>query len=63
MKFKEMMRTLTKSFESHTIDVDSSSSGSIYSSFSSFDVNIANEYTEWEVSMDNIFAQRRICDR
>jgi hypothetical protein len=58
-----MMRALTKAFESHTIDVDSSPSGSIYPSFSSFDENIANEYNEWEVSMDKIFARCRICDR
>jgi hypothetical protein len=45
---------LTKAFESHTIDVDSSPSGSIYPSFSSFDENIANEYNEW-VSMDKTF--------
>jgi hypothetical protein len=31
------MRALTKAFESHTIDDDSSPSGSIYPSFSSFD--------------------------
>jgi hypothetical protein len=53
---------LAKAFESHTIDVDSSPLGSIYPSFSSFDANIANKYTEWEVSMDKIFARRRICD-
>jgi hypothetical protein len=52
-----------KAFESHTIDVDSSPLGSIYLSFSSFDENIANEYNEWEVSMDKIFARCRICDR
>jgi cell division protein FtsI/penicillin-binding protein 2 len=28
-----------------------------------FDENIANEYNEWEVSLDKIFARRRICDR
>jgi hypothetical protein len=49
------MRALTKAFESHTIDVDSSLSGSIDPSFSSFDANIANEYNEWEVSMDKVF--------
>jgi hypothetical protein len=37
------MRTLNKVFESHTIDVDLSPSGSIYPSF---DANIANEYTK-----------------
>jgi hypothetical protein len=58
-----MMQALTKSFESHTIDADSSTLGSIYPSFSSFDENIANEYNELEVSMDNIFVRRRICDR
>jgi hypothetical protein len=56
LKLKEIMCALTKDFESHTIDVDSSPSSSIYPSFSSFDANIANEYTEWEVSMDKIFA-------
>jgi hypothetical protein len=49
LELKEMMHTLTKAFENHTIDVDLSPSGSIYPSFSSFDANIANEYTEWEV--------------
>jgi hypothetical protein len=34
LELKEMMRALTKAFESHTIDVDSSPSGSIYPSFS-----------------------------
>jgi hypothetical protein len=63
LELKEMMSTLTKAFESHTIDVDSSPSGSIYPSFSSFDANIANEYTEWEVPMDKIFARCRLCDR
>jgi hypothetical protein len=63
IELKEMMHTLTKAFESHTIDVDSSPSGYIYPSFSSFDANIANEYTEWGLLMDNIFARRRICDR
>jgi hypothetical protein len=63
LELKEIMCTLTKAFESHTVDVDSSPSGSIYPSFSSFDANIANEYTESEVSIDKIFAQRRICDR
>jgi hypothetical protein len=57
------MHALTKAFERHTIDVDSSPLGSIYLSFSSFDENVANEYNEWEVSMDKIFARRRICDR
>jgi hypothetical protein len=57
------MCVLTKAFESHTIDVDLSSSSSIYPSFSSFDENIANDYNGWEVSMDKIFAQRRIFDR
>jgi hypothetical protein len=47
----------------HTIDVVLSPSGSIYLSFSSFDENVSNEYNEWEVSMDKIFARRRICDR
>jgi hypothetical protein len=59
LELKEMMCAWTKSFESHTIDVYSSPSGSIYPSFSSFDENIANEYNEWEVSIDRIFAQRR----
>jgi hypothetical protein len=58
-----MMCILTKAFESHTIDVDPSSSGSIYPSFSSFDENIANECNGWEVSMGKIFAQRCIFDR
>jgi hypothetical protein len=55
LQLKETMCALTKAFESHTIDVDSSPSVSIYPSFYSFDANIANEYTEWEVSMDKIF--------
>jgi hypothetical protein len=63
LDLKEMMRALIKAFESHTIDVDSSPSGSINPSFYSFDENIANEYTEWEVSMYKIFARHRICDR
>jgi hypothetical protein len=33
LELKEMIRALTKVFESHTIDVDSSLSGSIYPSF------------------------------
>jgi hypothetical protein len=41
LELKEMMRPLTKSFESNIIDADSSPSGSIYPSFSSFDENIA----------------------
>ena len=53
LDLKEMMCALTKAFESHTIDVDSSPSGSIYPSFSSFDANIANEYTEWEIGNIN----------
>jgi hypothetical protein len=56
LELKEMLCALTKVFESHTIVVDSSPSGSIFPSFSSFDENIANEYNEWEVSMDKIFA-------
>jgi hypothetical protein len=63
IELKEMMCILTKAFESHTIDVDSSSSCSIYPSVTSFDANIANEYTEWEVAMYKIFAQCRICGR
>jgi hypothetical protein len=63
LELKEMMCALTKAFECHTIDVDSSLSGSIYPSFSSFVANTANEYTEWELSMDKIFARRCICDR
>jgi hypothetical protein len=63
LELKEMMLALTKAFESHTIDDDSSPSGSLYPSFSSFDENIANEYNEWEISMDKIFARRHICDR
>jgi hypothetical protein len=63
LELKEMVRALTKTFESHIIDVDSSPSGSIHPSFSLFDANIANEYTEWEVSMDNIFARHHMCDR
>jgi hypothetical protein len=63
LELKEMMHTLTKAFESYTIDVDSSLSGSIYPYFSSFNENIANEYTEWEVSMDKIFSRCHICDR
>jgi hypothetical protein len=63
LELKEMMQTFSKAFESHTIYVDSSPSSSIYLYFSSFDTNIANEYTEWEVSMGKIFARRRICDR
>jgi hypothetical protein len=63
LELKEMMHKLTKAFESNTIDVDSSPSGSMYPSFSSFDENIANEYTKWEVSMDKIFVRCRICDR
>jgi hypothetical protein len=59
----EAIRALTKAFESHTIDVDSSPSGSIYPSFSYFDANIAIEYIEWKVSMDKIFARRSISDR
>jgi hypothetical protein len=62
LELKEMMCTFTKAVENHTIDVDLSPLGSIYPSFSSFDENIANEYNEWEVSMDKIFARRRICD-
>jgi hypothetical protein len=62
LELKEMMCALTKAFESHTIDADSSPSGSIYPSFSSFDENISNEYYEWEVSMDKIFARCHICD-
>jgi hypothetical protein len=49
LELKEMMHTLTIAFGSHTIDVDSPPSCSIYPSLSSFDANIANEYTEWEV--------------
>jgi hypothetical protein len=49
LELKEMMHALTKAFESHTIDVYLSPLGSIYPYFSSFDANIANEYTEWEV--------------
>jgi hypothetical protein len=41
-----MMRALSKTFESDTIDVDSSPSGYIYPSFASFDASIANKYTE-----------------
>jgi hypothetical protein len=63
LELKEMMCALTKAFESHTIDVDSSPSSSIYPSFSCFDENIANEYNEWEVSMDKIFTRSHICDR
>jgi hypothetical protein len=63
LELKEMMRALTKAFESHTIDVDSSLSGLIYPSFSSFDENISNEYIEWKVSMYKIFVRRRIFDR
>jgi hypothetical protein len=63
LELKEMMHTLTKAFESHTIDVDSTPSGSIYPSLSSFDENIAIEYYEWEISMDKIFARRHKCDR
>ena len=63
LELKEKMRTLTKAFETHTIDVDSSPPGSIYPCFSSFDANIANEYTEWEVPMDKIFARRLLFDR
>jgi hypothetical protein len=63
LDLKEMMCALTKAFESHTINDDSSLSGSIYPYFSSFDANIANQYTKCEVSMDKIFAWRRICDR
>jgi hypothetical protein len=63
LKLKEMMRVFTKAFESHTIDADLSPSGSIYLSFSSFVENIANEDNESELSMDKIFARRRICDR
>jgi hypothetical protein len=40
-----------------------SPSCSIYPSFSTFDENIANEYCEWEVSMDKFFARHHICDR
>jgi hypothetical protein len=42
LELKEMMLALTKAFESHTIDDDSSPLGSIYSSFSSLNENIAN---------------------
>jgi hypothetical protein len=49
LDLKEMMHTLTKAFESHTIDANSSLSGMIYPSFSTFDENIANEYNEWEL--------------
>jgi hypothetical protein len=63
MELKDMMHKLTKAFEIHTIDYDLSPLGSIYPSFSSFDENIANEYTEWEESIDKIFTRRRICDR
>jgi hypothetical protein len=63
LELKEMMRTLTKAFESHTIDADSSPSCLIYPSFSCFDENIANEYNEWEVLMYKIFVGRHICDR
>jgi hypothetical protein len=62
-ELKVIMRALTKAFESHTIDANSSPSGSIYPSFSSFDENIANEHIEWEVSMNKIFARRCIYDR
>ena len=55
LDLKEMMCALTKAFESHIIDDNLYPSGSIYPSFSSFDENIANEYNECEVSMDNIF--------
>jgi hypothetical protein len=48
LELKEMMRALTKAFESHTINADSSPLGLIYPSFSSFDENIANEYNEWK---------------
>jgi hypothetical protein len=37
LELKEMMHALTKAFQSHTIDVDLSPSGSIYPSFSSMD--------------------------
>jgi hypothetical protein len=63
LELKDMLRTLTKAFESHTIDVDSALTGYIFPSFSSFDENIANEFTKWEVSTDKVFARRRICDR
>jgi hypothetical protein len=56
LELKEMIHALTKAFESHTIDGDLSPLGSIYPSFSSFDANIANEYTKWEVPMEKIFA-------
>jgi hypothetical protein len=46
LELKEMMCILTKAFDSHTIDVDSSPLGSIYTSFSYFDENIGNEYNE-----------------
>jgi hypothetical protein len=52
LELKEMMPILTKAFESHAIDADSSPSGSIYPYFSSFDKNIVSEYTEWEVSIN-----------
>jgi hypothetical protein len=63
LELKRIMWALTKAFESHTIDAKSSPLGWIYPSFSSFNENIANEYNEWEVSIDKIFARRRICDR
>jgi hypothetical protein len=63
LELKEMMCTSTKTFESHTIDADSSPLGSIYLFFSSLDENIANEYNEWEESMDMVFALYRMCDR
>jgi hypothetical protein len=34
----------------------------LYIHLCSFDANIANEYTEWEVSTDKIFARHCICD-
>jgi hypothetical protein len=63
MELKEMMHILTKAFESHIIDVDSSPTCYIFPSFYYFYENIANEYTEWEVSMDTTFARCYICDR
>jgi hypothetical protein len=57
LELKEMLCAIIEAFECHTIDVDSSPIGHIFPSFFSFDENTANEYNEWEVSMDKIFAQ------
>jgi hypothetical protein len=66
-EFRDMMKAMTELFTKNQASTTTTSASTtsyyILPSFPSYDGFDSNKYLSWEIGMDKIFGQHRICER